>query len=51
MIIKVLGHILKSLVEDLDQAKGIILKYSRKFAARGMKGHKARSGGGVHVRF
>lgn len=26
------------------------IKY-RKFAARGMKGHKARSGGGVHVRF
>ena len=48
---KGLVDIQKYLEEALVREKGRHnLKY-RKFAARGMKGHKARSGGGVHVRF
>lgn len=37
--------------EDLRLAKGINSSKHSKFAGRGMKGHKARTGGGVPVRF
>ncbi len=51
MIMRGLKDIQKYSEGAQAQEKGINkLKY-RKFAARGMKGHKARSGGGVHVRF
>lgn len=36
---------------DPHLASGIYFINCRKFSGRGMKGHKARSGGGVHVRF
>ena len=47
------GHldILREWGEVLDLEKGIRIVKRSKFAARGMKGDKARSGGGVPVRF
>lgn len=36
---------------DLLQGSGKSLSIRRKFSGRGMKGHKARTGGGVPVRF
>jgi ribosomal protein L15 len=41
----------KKLVEAQAPVKGNIKRYFRKFSTRGMKGQKARSGGGVHIRF
>jgi large subunit ribosomal protein L15 len=39
------------LVEVKVQVKGNLKNIFSKTSARGVKGHKSRSGGGVHVRF